>query len=104
MMAKEVITFADDAEVRAEKACYRSSGESLFPEANAVFEQSGPRSRRGDGFPVQNHPDLAAQEIDQDRHALVIRHALEQPEAGVEHAVDHPDLVAAHEARTPIEL
>src|SRR5689334_7375950 len=61
------------------------------------------RSRRGDRFLVQHHPDLAAQKIEQDGDALVVRHAFEQAEAGIERATDDLNPVAAMEARASIE-
>src|SRR5712671_3754892 len=81
------------------KACYRRPGESPFTDLSLP-----PPSRRRDGVSIEDHPDLAAEKVDQDRHALVVGHPLEYSEAGVECPLDDPDLVAAREARAGIEM
>ena len=81
------------------KACYRRPGESPFTGLSLR-----PPSRRRDGVSIEDHPDLATEKVDQDRHALVVGHSLEYAEAGAEHPLDDPDLVAAREARARIEM
>src|SRR3981189_1730207 len=68
------------------KACYRRPGESTF--TNLTLP---PPSRRRDGVSIEDHPDLATEKVDQDRHALVVGHPLEYSEAGVERPPGDPD-------------
>ena len=58
---------------------------------------------RGDGFPIKYDPDLAAQEVEQDRNTVAIRHSFEQTETVAEHAVDDAHLVSARIQRLRIE-
>ena len=61
------------------QGCYRTAGESkIHPRLNlgaTLFR--GSRSR--DGVPMNNNPNLAAEQIEQDRDPLVIDHILEEP-------------------------
>ena len=61
-------------------------------------------SHRGDEIRIQHHPDLAAQEVEENGDTLAIRHAFEQAETGRKRAVDDADGIARREPRGAIEL
>lgn len=43
------------------------------PDHRRCFGNPKPSLGSGDGFPIENDPDLAAQQIEQDRNAVAIR-------------------------------
>ena len=62
-----------------EEARYRTSGESKNSPATQSRETLFRGSRSRDGVPMNNNPNLAAEQIEQDRDPLVIDHILEEP-------------------------
>src|ERR1700733_3250181 len=60
---------------------YRTPGETRSPEPTQRNTRQTTRLGRGDQIRVQNHPDFAAQKVEQDRDPLALHHTFEQSEA-----------------------
>ena len=71
---------------------YRTSGDLMSPEQRIYAAR--PQLGCGHQCAVQHDPNLAAQEVEQDRHAFPLRNAFEQTEAVGESAIENTNFVA----------
>ena len=79
---------------------YRTSGDSMITRSDLfiVGAPNGcPSSGGGDRQIVEDHADLAAQKVQEDRHTIAVRHALVERETGGENPLGDAHPVAARE-------